>query len=78
MNEKLQGAQKGDMYDFKMDSGFNTQTFEGIDYSDASTRASMLGLFDIGKRERKKVNNYSEDYLAGAGGGDTMRADVNR
>jgi len=78
MNEKLQGAEKGDMYDFKMDAGFNTQTFEGIDYSDASTRASMLGLFDIGKRERKKVNNYSEDYLAGGGGTDAVRNDVNR
>ena len=56
MNEKLKGAEKGDMYDFKMESGMNTQMFEGVDYSDASTRAQSLGLFDIGKRERKMVD----------------------
>ncbi|GMI09136.1 hypothetical protein TrVE_jg12629 [Triparma verrucosa] len=63
MNEKLKGAEKGDMYDFKMDSGMNTQMFEGVDYSDASTRAAQLGLFDIGKRERKAVDYHSNSVI---------------
>ena len=73
MNEKLRGADKGDMYDFKMDSGFNSQTFEGVDYSDAATRAAHLGIFDIGKRERKKVANYAEDYLATGSSADARK-----
>ncbi|GMH92811.1 hypothetical protein TL16_g12458, partial [Triparma laevis f. inornata] len=64
MNEKLKGAEKGDMYDFKMDDGMNTQMFEGVDYSDASTRAAQLGLFDIGKRERKTVD-YNKSGVTG-------------
>jgi len=59
------------MLDFKMESGFNSQNFMGVDYSDSSTRAQQLGLFDIGKRERKKVANYSEDF--GQGGNPTAK-----
>jgi len=46
-----------------MDGGMNTQTFEGIDYSSSMTRAEQLGLFDIGKRDRKPIANYSENAM---------------
>lgn len=39
------------------------QTFEGIDYSGrAKAQEELLGIFDIGKRERKEAN-YNENSL---------------
>ena len=64
MNAKLQNAEKGDLLDFTMDGGMSAQTYEGVDYSSGLTRAEQLGLFDIGKRERKPVKNYNEKDLA--------------
>lgn len=66
LNEKLQTADKGDLLDFKLD-GSSVQTFEGVDYSQsalmqAKAQAEMLGIFDIGKRERKEAN-YNENTL---------------
>lgn len=62
--EKLQAADKGDMYDFRLDGGMGAQIFEGKDYSDRSNRQadplSSLLLFETGKRERKTVQTYSE------------------
>jgi SWI/SNF-related matrix-associated actin-dependent regulator of chromatin subfamily A member 5 len=70
MNEKLQVAEKGDMYDFRLDGGMATQMFEGKDYSDRNLReqelnnlmsgASSYLFLDPGKRERKTVASYSE------------------
>jgi SWI/SNF-related matrix-associated actin-dependent regulator of chromatin subfamily A member 5 len=66
LNEKLKAADKGDMLDFKFD-GSSFQTFDGVDYSQealnrAQIDAGMLGLFDIGKRERKDAS-YNENSL---------------
>jgi SWI/SNF-related matrix-associated actin-dependent regulator of chromatin subfamily A member 5 len=66
LNEKLKAADKGDLLDFKLD-GSSVQTFDGVDYSKsalnkAKADAEMLGLFDIGKRERKEAN-YNENSL---------------
>ncbi len=71
LNEKLQTADKGDMLDFKLDGGVNVQTFEGVDYSKtdfaqikaAQEQAELLGILDMGKRERRTVANYNEDQL---------------
>jgi len=71
LNEKLQTAEKGDLLDFKLDGGTNVQTFEGVDYSKtdfaqikaAQERAELLGILDMGKRERRTVANYNEDQL---------------
>lgn len=65
LNSKLQNADKGDMLDFKLDGGgVSAQTFEGIDYAKAAhTQAELLGIMDIGKRERKPVANYNENQL---------------
>lgn len=61
MTEKLQSAEKGDLYNFSLDSGLSTQMFEGKDYSDKAFReAELLNFIDIGKRERKVIANYSE------------------
>jgi SWI/SNF-related matrix-associated actin-dependent regulator of chromatin subfamily A member 5 len=70
MNEKLQVAEKGDMYDFRLDGGMATQMFEGKDYSDRNLREQELNnlmsgasnylFLDPGKRERKTVASYSE------------------
>ena len=65
MNEKLQLAEKGDIYDFKLDGGMSTQVFEGKDYSDKNMRVAelnaMAGIFiDPGKRERKAINSYAD------------------
>lgn len=68
LNEKMKDADKGDMYDFRLDGGMGTQMFEGKDYSDRSMReahkADALNAFnfiDTGKRERKQlVSNYAE------------------
>lgn len=64
LNEKLKAAEKGDMLDFKLDGGgFSAQTFEGVDYAKAAqTQAEMLGVLDIGKRERRAVA-YNENKL---------------
>jgi len=66
MNEKLTDFEKGDMYNFKLDGGkaSNTQIFEGKDYSDKSLREgdllnSMPFYIDVGKRERKAVQEYN-------------------
>jgi SWI/SNF-related matrix-associated actin-dependent regulator of chromatin subfamily A member 5 len=66
LNDKLQTADKGDLLDFKLD-GSSVQTFEGVDYSksalaQAKAEAEMLGVFDIGKRERREAN-YNENSL---------------
>eukprot|EP00981_Chlorochromonas_danica_P005429 scaffold1091_cov164-Ochromonas_danica.AAC.52 len=65
MNEKLQLAEKGDMYDFRLDGGMGAQIFEGKDYSDRSSREKnnvfgSLAFLDPGKRERKVIASYSE------------------
>merc|ERR1712127_521234 len=47
------------------------QTFEGVDYSKqdfahakaAQEQAELLGILDMGKRERRTVANYNEDQL---------------
>ena len=65
LNDKLQEAQKGDMLDFKLDGGISAQTFEGIDYSDAKVaqfQEDILGMIDMGKRERRTVA-YNENQL---------------
>jgi len=68
LNEKLQAAEKGDLLDFKLDGGTSVQTFEGVDYSSnalaqAKAQAELLGIIDMGKRERKTVANYNENLL---------------
>ena len=65
LNEKLQKAEKGDLLDFKLDGGgLSTQTFEGVDYAKAAqAQAELLGIMDIGKRERRTVANYNENQL---------------
>lgn len=63
MNEKLKVAEKGDLLDFKLDVGENLQTFEGVDYSYAQSRSEILGILDLGKRERNVVANYNESVL---------------
>ena len=69
MHEKLKIADKGDMYDFKLDGGFNAQEFEGKDYSMGQNRAdcddlATLALLEIemgmGKREPKRVTTYAQ------------------
>ncbi len=65
LNDKLQEAQKGDMLDFKLDGGISAQTFEGVDYSDAKMaqfQEDILGIIDMGKRERRTVA-YNENQL---------------
>jgi SWI/SNF-related matrix-associated actin-dependent regulator of chromatin subfamily A member 5 len=67
LNEKLKAADKGDLLDFKLDGGSNMQTFEGVDYSNnalaaAKAEAELLGILDVGKRERKQAN-YNENKL---------------
>ena len=71
LNEKLVTAEKGDLLDFKLDGGGNMQTFEGVDYSKqdfaqakaAQEQAELLGILDMGKRERRTVANYNENQL---------------
>ena len=71
LNEKLVNAEKGDLLDFKLDGGGNMQTFEGVDYSKqdfalakaAQEQAELLGILDMGKRERRTVANYNENQL---------------
>ena len=68
LNDKLKAAEKGDLLDFKMDGGINVQTFEGVDYSSnalaqAKAEADLLGILDMGKRERRGVSNYNENSL---------------
>ena len=65
LNDKLQEAQKGDMLDFKLDGGISAQMFEGVDYSDAKSaqfQEDILGMIDMGKRERRTVA-YNENQL---------------
>jgi len=68
LNEKLKAAEKGDLLDFKLDGGTSVQTFEGVDYSSnalaqAKAENELLGILDMGKRERKTVGNYNENTL---------------
>jgi len=68
LNDKFQAADKGDLLDFKLDGNNNMQTFEGVDYSGnalaaAKAEVGMLGILDLGKRERKPVANYNENKL---------------
>ena len=66
MTEKITSAEKGDMYDFRLDGGMGTQVFEGKDYSDRNLREAELNalaclpFIDPGKRERKAVASYAE------------------
>jgi SWI/SNF-related matrix-associated actin-dependent regulator of chromatin subfamily A member 5 len=65
MNEKLQIADKGELYDFRLDGGMKSQVFEGKDYSDKNQRESdqnFMGFafIDPGKRERRPIATYSE------------------
>ena len=66
LNEKLKTAEKGDIYDFRLDGGMSTQVFEGKDYSDKNMRVAELNalagipFIDPGKRERKAIASYSE------------------
>lgn len=67
LNDKLQAAEKGDLLDFKLDGGIATQTFEGIDYSEAKNAQFTQDLLsnmamDVGKRERRTVA-YNENQL---------------
>uniref|UniRef100_A0A7R9YFY7 Chromatin-remodeling complex ATPase chain n=1 Tax=Pinguiococcus pyrenoidosus TaxID=172671 RepID=A0A7R9YFY7_9STRA len=67
MNAKLKEAEKGNLFDFRLDGNMKTQEFEGVDYSNAerSRNAEMetlqgekmvLGLgLGLHKRERKPV-----------------------
>jgi SWI/SNF-related matrix-associated actin-dependent regulator of chromatin subfamily A member 5 len=68
LNDKLKAAEKGDLLDFKLDGGTSVQTFEGVDYSStalaqAKAEAELMGIIDMGKRERKTVANYNENLL---------------
>ncbi len=63
LNEKLKNAEKGDMLDFKLDGQMSAQTYEGVDYSKAAQlQIELLGIMDIGKRERRTVA-YNENQL---------------
>lgn len=67
MNEKMQMNEKGDLYNFSLNSGANTQIFEGKDYSDKAFReAELLNFIDIGKRERKVIASYAEGIRSAA------------
>mmetsp|Transcript_26415 Transcript_26415/g.29220 ORF Transcript_26415/g.29220 Transcript_26415/m.29220 type:complete len:1157 (+) Transcript_26415:57-3527(+) len=65
LNEKLKNAEKGDLLDFKLDGGgISAQTFEGVNYAKAAqAQVELLGIMDIGKRERRTVANYNENQL---------------
>ena len=55
LNEKIQKADKGDLFDFRLDGGISAQTFNGIDYSDKNLREHlrMLAANQNNKRERR-------------------------
>jgi SWI/SNF-related matrix-associated actin-dependent regulator of chromatin subfamily A member 5 len=70
LNEKLQTADKGDLYDFRLDgggTGSGVQIFEGKDYSNRSLREqnsqqnNPYFFIDTGPRERKTIGSYSEN-----------------
>jgi SWI/SNF-related matrix-associated actin-dependent regulator of chromatin subfamily A member 5 len=68
----LTAADKGDMLDFRLDGGLETQRWEGVDYSKAGQGGGIVpfAFIDTGKRERKKVASYKEDaFYGGKGGG---------
>merc|ERR1711968_118061 len=67
MNSNLADADKGDMYDFRLDGGLNSQVFDGKDYSNKEQRKEkdslltmQMQILDTGKRERKAISSYSE------------------
>lgn len=53
--EKIQKAEKGDLLDFRLDTGISAQNFEGVDYSDAELRKQLrlLAADSMGKRDRR-------------------------
>ncbi|KAJ8603319.1 hypothetical protein CTAYLR_009021 [Chrysophaeum taylorii] len=65
LEARLASADKGDMLDFKLDGGMDTQQWEGVDYSDLAIRQQLKNaddpsqtpfVLDTGKRERKKTS----------------------
>lgn len=80
MNDSLTSAEKGDMYDFRLDGGMKAQEFDGVDYSDRNARdaeaaaLAQLAFIDPGKRERKIVSSYAENVQS-KGGGPELDAD---
>ena len=76
MNEKLKSAEKGDLYNFSLDTGMSSQVWGGKDYSDQATRAAeneygALNFIDIGPRERRPVASYAEGVPRAAAVEDT-------
>ena len=68
MEESL-AALKGDAFDFKLDGGISTQTWEGVDYSDRTKREEIAGglaFINTGKRERKPVHFNYDAQLRGS------------
>ena len=84
MASSLTAAEKGDMYDFKLDGGMKAQEFDGVDYSAKTTRdaeaaaLANLAFLDPGKRERKVVESYAENVQSRPGGGPELDADGKR
>merc|ERR1711871_1384518 len=66
LNSNLADAEKGDMYDFRLDGGMSSQVFDGKDYSNKPSREKdslvtmQMQFLDTGKRERKAISSYSE------------------
>lgn len=68
MTEKLTNAEKGDIYDFRLDGGMSTQVFEGKDYSKKGNRDEMseqynFAYIDPGKRIRTVLNNNNDNVV---------------
>lgn len=75
-NNILEEANKGDLYDFKLDgNGLGVQIFEGKDYSDRKnhdksglTALNELIISDMGKRDRRAVvQSYNESAMLNEG-----------
>merc|ERR1711871_252016 len=66
LNSNLADAEKGDMYDFRLDGGMSSQVFDGKDYSNKPSREKdslvtmQMQFLDTGKRERRAISSYSE------------------
>eukprot|EP00628_Pelagophyceae_sp_CCMP2097_P016816 CAMPEP_0206848868 /NCGR_PEP_ID=MMETSP0975-20121206/26230_1 /ASSEMBLY_ACC=CAM_ASM_000399 /TAXON_ID=483370 /ORGANISM="non described non described, Strain CCMP2097" /LENGTH=1097 /DNA_ID=CAMNT_0054391505 /DNA_START=1 /DNA_END=3291 /DNA_ORIENTATION=- len=71
LDKRFDRQEKGDLLDFGLDGGCETQQWEGVDYSDAATRSGMLGkddddvgfVLDTGKRERRLRNGGTASYF---------------
>lgn len=70
LEARLASAEKGDLLDFKLDGGMDTQQWEGVDYSDIAIRQQLKNsgenpdapfVLDTGKRERKKTTTMIYD-----------------